>query len=61
MMPRYAAEMMNTVIAMTAASATARYVCSWRFRNASSGPYADEESPSAPRPTQARNGISEMW
>ena len=25
----------------------------------SSGPYADEESPSAPRPTQARKAISE--
>ena len=35
-------------------------MCSPSVLNASSGPYADDESPSAPRPTQARNGISEM-
>src|SRR6266550_641201 len=52
--------MISTVKAVAAARKTARYVCSPRFLNASSGPYADEESPSAPSPTQARNAISEM-
>src|SRR5256885_16195446 len=52
--------MMRTVNAVAAARKTARYVCSPRFLNASSGPYAKEERPSAPRPTQARKAISEM-
>ena len=35
-------------------------MCAPSARNASSGPYADDESPSAPRPTQARSATSEM-
>src|SRR5439155_17310940 len=53
--------MIRTVNAVAAARKTARYVCSPRFLNASSGPYADEYSPSAPSPTQATNAMSEMW
>src|SRR5919108_73404 len=56
----YAAEMMRTVSPVASARKTPRYWCSPRFLNASSGPYADELSPSAPRPTQARNAASEM-
>src|SRR3954471_13170271 len=52
--------MISTVKAVAPARKTARYVCSPRFLNASSGPYAEEESPSAPRLTQARNATSEM-
>src|SRR2546425_991319 len=52
--------MMRTVNAVAAARKTARYVCSPRFLNASSGPYAEDERPSAPRPTQARKAMSEM-
>src|SRR3989442_1198650 len=51
--------MMRTVNAVAAARKTARYVCSPRFLNASSGPYAEDERPSAPRPTQARKAMSE--
>src|ERR1700674_453744 len=53
--------MMKTVKAIASASPIAK---NWYWpsaRNDSSGPYADEESPSAPSPTQARNAISEMW
>src|SRR5438876_3637827 len=58
----YAAAMTSTVSAVRRARKTARYWWSPRFLNASSGPYALEESPSAPRPTQARNAASErLW
>src|SRR5438105_13838026 len=52
--------MIITVKAVASARKTASQVCWPRFLNASCGPYADEESPSAPSPTQARNAISEM-
>jgi hypothetical protein len=57
MICEYATEMTSTVTAVASASATARYVCAPSARNASSGPYADDDSPSAPRPTQARSAI----
>ena len=51
--------MTPTVIAVIAT----RMIASERWlpsaRNASSGPYAEEERPSAPRPTHARNATSE--
>ncbi len=50
---------MNVV---SAARTSARYSCPRIARNASSGPYDDDESPSAPRPTQARKATSEsLW
>src|SRR5688572_21316466 len=52
--------MTNTVSAVAAARNTARYHWPCRFLNASGGPYADEERPSAPRPTQARKATSAM-
>src|SRR5438445_9959824 len=52
--------MMNTVAAVAIAMNKPRWVCAPSARNASSGPYADEDSPSAPRPTQARNAASAM-
>src|ERR1051326_2816398 len=58
----YAYEMMNTVNAVAPASRIARYVCSPSWRYASSGPYAEEDNPSAPRPTQAKNAINDsLW
>ena len=51
-------------IVTTDASATNRLRCVCRpsARNASSGPYADEDSPSAPSPTHAKNAMSErVW
>src|SRR5215470_4384852 len=54
--------MMKTVKAVAKARATAKYVCSPSARNASSGPYAEDESPSAPSPIQARNANREtLW
>src|SRR3989304_3374669 len=54
--------MTKTVRAVRIASGMAGNVFPRRARNATSGPYADEESPSAPRPTQARNAASEiLW
>src|SRR5438132_474358 len=52
--------MMITVSAVSAARKMARYWCSPSALNASSGPYADDDSPSAPRPTHARNAAREM-
>src|SRR2546430_121346 len=46
-----------TVVAMSTTRPTARKVCSPKALKASSGPYEELDSPSAPRPTQARNGI----
>src|SRR5712692_11308013 len=56
----YEAAMMRTVSAVRAARKTARYWCSPSALKASSGPYDDDDSPSAPSPTQARNAASEM-
>src|SRR5258708_3721308 len=62
MILEYAAAMMMTVKAVSSARKTARYWWSPRFLNASSGPYEEDESPSAPRPTQARNAASDsVW
>src|SRR5262245_17368576 len=47
--------MTQTVTAVSSARKIARYACEPRALNASSGPYAEEDRPSAPRPTQARN------
>ena len=56
----YASEMMNTVAAVAIAMNKPRWVCAPSARNASSGPYAEDDKPSAPKPTQARNAISAM-
>ncbi len=56
----YASEMMNTVAAVAIAMYSPRCVCAPSALNASSGPYADDESPSAPRPTHAMNAASAM-
>src|SRR5205823_3169360 len=54
--------MMRTVKPVASARKMARYWCSPRFLNASSGPYELEDRPSAPRPTQARKAASEsVW
>jgi hypothetical protein len=53
--------MTKTVAAIASARKNASPVCSPSWRKASSGPYADELRPSAPRPTHARNAMSEMW
>ena len=55
----YAIEITITVAAITAANASAKYVCCPSVRNASSGPYAEEESPSAPSPTHASSATSD--
>ena len=60
MICEYATEMTSTVTAVAAASATARYQCSPSARNASST-VGEDDSPSAPSPTHARNATSEMW
>src|SRR5215468_2709452 len=52
--------MMKTVAAVTIDMYSPRWVCAPSARNASSGPYADEDSPSAPRPTQAKKAASAM-
>src|ERR1700686_1818975 len=39
----------------------ARCVCGPSALYASSGPYADDERPSAPRPTQARKAMRVVW
>jgi hypothetical protein len=51
--------MMRTVPAIISARKTERYACDPRALNASSGPYAEEDNPSAPRPTQARKAARE--
>src|SRR6266404_5308055 len=56
----YASEMMNTVAAVASAMYKPSCVCTPRARNASSGPYAEDERPSAPNPTHARNAASAM-
>src|SRR3990172_8251633 len=54
--------MTRTVITVAAATKRARTVCPPRARYASSGPYEEEEIPSAPSPTQAKKAISEtLW
>src|SRR4029077_13202656 len=54
--------MTSTVNAVASARPTARYVCGPTVRNASSGPYAEDDRPSAPRPTHASNAMSEtLW
>src|SRR5450755_3472061 len=52
--------MMNTVAAVASAMYSPRWVCAPSALNASSGPYAEEERPSAPRPTHAMNAASAM-
>src|SRR5439155_26569388 len=52
--------MMNTVAAVASAMKSPRWVCSPSARNASSGPYADDDNPSAPSPTHARNAAGAM-
>src|SRR5262245_746592 len=54
--------MIRTVPIIASARNTARPRCSPSWRKVSSGPYALDERPSAPRPTQARNAISDsLW
>src|SRR5215471_21563734 len=55
--------MMKTVAAVISVRKTARYACepTRSDRNASSGPSDEDDRPSAPRPTQARNATSETW
>ena len=54
--------MMKTVSTVAAATKSARTVCPPRARNASSGPYEEEEIPSAPSPTQAKKAMREtLW
>src|SRR5262245_26387883 len=54
--------MMKIVPAVAAARNTASEVWPPSARNVSSGPYALDESPSAPRPTHASNAMSEiLW
>src|SRR3990172_4418954 len=54
--------MTRTVITVAAATKRARTVCPPRARYASSGPYEEEEIPSAPSPTQAKKAMSEtLW
>src|SRR3954471_23861196 len=57
----YAIEMTAMVSAVIVARMIARCACCPSALYASSGPYADDERPSAPRPTQARNATSEVW
>src|SRR5205807_430787 len=52
--------MMKTVTATAMARKMASEWWPSRWRKASSGPYAEEDRPSAPRPTQAKKAISEM-
>src|SRR5579864_1401654 len=54
--------MMKTVAVVASARKKRRPVCSPSWRNSSSGPYADDDSPSAPSPTHASSAISEsLW
>src|SRR3989337_2527808 len=54
--------MMKTVTTVAAATKRARTVCPPRARYASSGPYEEEEIPSAPSPTPAKKAIREtLW
>src|SRR5512143_2023997 len=61
----YAIEMTAIVTAVIATRTIASERWVPRARNASSGPYAEDESPSAPRPTHARNATRDtrwkMW
>ncbi len=52
-------EMTAMVIAVINTRKSARCVCAPSARYASSGPYEDDESPSAPSPIQARNATRE--
>ncbi len=53
--------MMKTVSDVAAASRIASPRCSFSALKASSGPYALDESPSAPSPTHASSATSESW
>src|SRR3972149_11754997 len=54
--------MTRTVITVAAATKRARTVCPPRARYASSGPYEEEEIPSAPSPPQAKKAMREtLW
>src|SRR5882672_10203146 len=54
--------MMKTVAAVAMARKNASPVCSPSARNVSSGPYADDDRPSAPSPTHASSATSEsLW
>ena len=54
--------MMKTVSTVAAATKRARTVCPPRARYASSGPYEEEEIPSAPSPTHAKKAMREtLW
>src|SRR5512139_235238 len=54
--------MMKTVRTVAAATKSARTVCPPSARYASSGPYDEEEMPSAPSPTHAKKAIREtLW
>src|SRR5437868_1178559 len=57
----YAIEMTAMVNAVIVARMMARCACCPSALYASSGPYADDDRPSAPRPTQARKATSEVW
>jgi len=51
--------MTKIVSTVPAATNSARTGCTPRVRNASSGPYDEEETPSAPSPTHAKKAIRE--
>src|SRR5262252_10392529 len=53
--------MITTVKAVARARKGASATWSPSALNDSSGPYDDDDSPSAPRPTQARNATSDKW
>src|SRR4030042_3812550 len=54
--------MTRTVLTGAAATKRASTVCPPRARYASSGPYEEEEIPSAPSPTQAKKATREtLW
>src|SRR5438874_11584043 len=54
-------EMTAMVIAVMTTRTMERCACAPSALYASSGPYADEERPSAPRPTHARKDTRETW
>src|SRR5215470_4230680 len=61
MIREYAAAMISTVKAVASARKGASATNGPSALNDSSGPYDEDERPSAPSPTQARNATSDTW
>ncbi len=57
----YEAEISMTVPTIATARKSARCGCAPSARNASSGPYDDDDRPSEPSPTHAKNATSASW